>query len=87
MQAASFSASPSNGTSGCLKSVQIALLLLTELKLGFQSALHAWIQSLPQQFSTLMHWNRHELEELQMNSTSIERAFLFQGMPLRLSKS
>ena len=78
-QAALLVTSPSSTSkwaAGCFRGVQIALLLVKELKLESQSALHAWIQSLPQHFSTLMHWSQDELEELQMNSTSAECAFL-----------
>ena len=66
----------SNATNDCSRSVQIALLLLKELKLGPESAWHIWIQSLPQRFHTLLHWRQEELEDLQMNSTSAERAFI-----------
>lgn len=58
------------------RSVQIALVLLRELKLGPESAWHVWLQSLPQHFHTLMHWTHAELEQLQINSTAAEQDLL-----------
>ncbi|KAL0043703.1 hypothetical protein WJX82_004753 [Trebouxia sp. C0006] len=57
-------------------SVQIALVLVREMKRGSESPWHVWIQSLPRRFNTLMHWNQQELDQLHMNSTTAEQDLL-----------
>ncbi len=63
---------------GCCRSIQIALVLLRELKMGPELLWRVWIQSLPQHFNTLMHWSPEELAQLQLNSSRTEQDFLFQ---------
>ena len=60
------------------RSIQIALMLLREVKHGTQSSWHVWIHSLPQHFDTLMHWSQQELDQLQMSSTPAEQEYLTQ---------
>ncbi|DBA82091.1 TPA: Ribosomal lysine N-methyltransferase 4, variant 3 [Trebouxia sp. C0004] len=57
-------------------SIQIALVLIRETKRGSESPWHVWIQSLPRRFTTLMHWNQQQLDQLHMNSTTAEQDFL-----------
>lgn len=61
------------------RSVKIGLLLLRELKQESRSPWYRWIQALPTNFDTLLHWSPEELLQLQMNSTSAEQQFLEQA--------
>ena len=61
---------------GWCRSVQIALVLVREMKRGSESPWHVWTQSLPHRFNTLMHWNQQELDRLHMNSTTAEQDLL-----------
>lgn len=66
------------------RSIQIALKVLRELKRGPESPWHAYLQALPTQFDTLIHWTPQELSSLQMNCTADESAFIDQVLVLWL---
>ena len=59
--------------------MQLAALLLYEAKLGLHSNWYPWIQALPTQFDTLVHWTDAQLAELQLGSTATELDFLSQA--------
>ena len=65
--------------------VKLGLLLLKEVKRGPESPWHLWVDSLPQQIDTLIHWSDAELKQLQMDTTATERELLthvcFAAMP------
>ena len=55
---------------------QLALLFLSEVKKGSASIWYPYIQSLPRDFDTLVHWSNAELAELQYDSTKLEEQFI-----------
>lgn len=63
----------------CCRDVQLAALLLYHAKLGLHSEWHPYIQTLPTNFNTLLHWEDSELSELQLGSTTTESDFLSQA--------
>ena len=66
-------------TSFCVcRNVKLGLVLLREAKRGPDSPWQLWIESLPHQVATLIHWSEKELQQLQMDITPTERQFLDQ---------
>ena len=61
------------------RDVQLAALLLYHAKLSSHSEWNPWIQALPTQFNTLLHWSEAQLAELQLGSTATELDFLSQA--------
>ncbi|KAL0024826.1 hypothetical protein WJX79_002354 [Trebouxia sp. C0005] len=62
----------------CGENVKLALVLLREAKRGQDSPWQLWIESLPHEVATLMHWSDKELQQLQLDSTSTEKEFYSQ---------
>lgn len=60
---------------------QLGLILLKEARQGPKSKFHIWIESLPQEVPTLLHWTDKELQQLQMDSTATEKEFVAQVCP------
>ena len=58
--------------------LQLALLLLTEVKKGTDSQWHPYIQHLPNSVHTLLHWTNEELRELQYTKPGHEQQFLLE---------
>ena len=56
--------------------LQLALLLLTELKQGTKSKWHPYIAALPTSVHTLLHWTEEELKDLQYSTSEHEQHFL-----------
>ena len=56
--------------------LQLALLLLTEVKKGTNSTWHPYIHSLPSSVNTLLHWTDAQLQELQYSRSGHEQQFL-----------
>ena len=56
--------------------LQLALLLLTEVKKGTESPWHPYIQTLPNSVNTLLHWTDDDLRELQYTRPGHEQQFL-----------
>ncbi|DBB01977.1 TPA: hypothetical protein ACH3X1_000563 [Trebouxia sp. C0004] len=59
----------------CGENVKLALVLLREAKRGQDSPWQLWIESLPHEVATLMHWSDKELQQLQLDSTPTEKDF------------
>ena len=57
------------------RNVKLALVLLREAKRGQDSPWQLWIESLPHEVATLMHWSDKELQQLQLDSTPTEKEF------------
>lgn len=58
--------------------LQLALLLLTELKQGTRSKWHPYIAALPTSVHTLLHWTEEELKDLQYSTSEHEQRFLLE---------
>ena len=58
--------------------LQLALLLLSEVKKGTASEWRPYIAALPTSFNTLAHWSEEELEGLQYSTTEQEQHLLQQ---------
>ncbi|KAL0044789.1 hypothetical protein WJX82_009632 [Trebouxia sp. C0006] len=59
----------------CGENVKLALVLLRKAKRGQDSPWQLWIESLPHEVATLMHWSDKELQQLQLDSTPAEKEF------------
>ena len=57
------------------RNVKLALVLLRKAKRGQDSPWQLWIESLPHEVATLMHWSDKELQQLQLDSTPAEKEF------------
>lgn len=57
---------------------QLGLVLLREAKQAFKSKFKVYIDSLPREVPTLIHWSEPELQQIQMDSTPTEREFVAQ---------
>ena len=55
---------------------QLGLIFLKEVKRGTESRFHGWIESLPKEVPTLIHWTDKELQQLQLDSTTAEKDLL-----------
>ena len=63
------------------RNVKLGLVLLREAKRGPDSPWQQWIESLPHEVATLLHWSDKQVQELQLDSTSTEREFRDQVIP------
>ena len=64
-----------HGKSLLCRNVKLGLVLLREAKRGQDSPWQLWIESLPHEVATLLHWTDKELQQLQLDSTSTEKQF------------
>ncbi|KAL3158709.1 hypothetical protein ABBQ32_011447 [Trebouxia sp. C0010 RCD-2024] len=62
----------------CGENRQLGLVLLREAKQAFKSKFKVYIDSLPREVPTLIHWSEPELQQIQMDSTPTEREFVAQ---------
>lgn len=67
------------------RSVKLGLMVLKEARKGTESFWHLWLEALPRQVQTLIHWSDAELQELQMDSTSLEKKYHSHVRPVRLA--
>lgn len=56
---------PAEAWDACSQHMQVALLLLQEVKQGPASKFDPWIQTLPTTFDSLQYWSKAEMDELQ----------------------
>ena len=63
------------GKSLLCRNVKLGLVLLREAKRGQDSPWQLWIESLPHEVATLLHWTDKELQQLQLDSTPTEKEF------------
>ncbi|KAL3135541.1 hypothetical protein ABBQ38_006018 [Trebouxia sp. C0009 RCD-2024] len=62
----------------CGENRQLGLVLLKEAKQASKSKFKVYVDSLPREVPTLIHWSDSELQQLQMDSTPTEREFVAQ---------
>lgn len=63
------------------RNVKLGLVLLREAKRGPDSPWQLWIESLPHELPTLIHWSDKQVQQLQLDTTSTEREFRDQVIP------